>query len=141
MFKNSVVRFRAVFFIVFFSLFLTTYSQNRISLDTINNTVYIGEFKLKIPSSVVSKYIYDQESNLYIYQSKIGEIDYKLPITLTPQEYRNLFKNNFVKYLYFRRYLAGLCIQKILFLHSFLLKFLYLLWRLLFCLILLYHRQ
>ena len=85
MFTNSVVRFRAVFFIVFFSLFLTTYSQNRISLDTINNTVYIGEFKLKIPSSVVSKYIYDQESNLYIYQSKIGEIDYKLPITLTPK--------------------------------------------------------
>ena len=97
LFKNSVVRFRAVFFIVFFSLFLTTYSQNRISLDTINNTVYIGEFKLKVPTSVVSKYIYDQESNLYIYQSKIGEIDYKLPITLTPQEYRNLFKNNFIK--------------------------------------------
>ena len=97
LFTNSGVRLRAVFFIVFFSLFLTTYSQNRISLDTINNTVYIGEFKLKIPSSVVSKYIYDQESNLYIYQSKIGEIDYKLPITLTPQEYRNLFKNNFIK--------------------------------------------
>ena len=97
MFKNSVVRFRAVFFIVFFSLFLTTYSQNRISLDTINNTVYIGEFKLKIPSSVVSKYIYDQELNLYVYQSKIGEIDYKLPITLTPEEYRDLFKSNFIK--------------------------------------------
>ena len=97
MFTNSGVRLRAVLILAFFLLFQITYSQNRISLDTINNTVYIGEFKLKTPESIVSKYIYDQELNLYVYQSKIGEIDYKLPITLTPKEYRDLFKSNFIK--------------------------------------------
>ena len=85
--------------VFFFVLFIcsSAHAQNRISLDTINNTVYIGEFKLKTPESIVSKYVYDQELNLYIYQSKIGEIDYKLPITLTPEEYRDLFKSNFIK--------------------------------------------
>ena len=97
LFTNSGVRLRAVLVLAFFLLFQITYSQNRISLDTINNTIYIGEFKLKTPGSIVSKYIYDQELNLYIYQSKIGEIDYTLPITLTPEEYRDLFKSNFGK--------------------------------------------
>ena len=75
LFINSGVRLRAVLIVVFFLIFQITYSQNRISLDTINNTIYIGEFKLKTPGSIVSKYVYDQELNLYIYQSKIGEID------------------------------------------------------------------
>ena len=97
LFTNTGVRLRAVLILAFFLLFQITYSQNRISLDTINNTVYIGEFKLKTPESIVSKYVYDQELNLYVYQSKIGEIDYKLPITLTPEEYRDLFKSNFIK--------------------------------------------
>ncbi|MBR65609.1 MAG: cell surface protein SprA, partial [Flavobacteriaceae bacterium] len=97
LFTNSGVRLRAVLILAFFLLFQITYSQNRISLDTINNTVYIGEFKLKTPASIVSKYVYDQKLNLYVYQSKIGEIDYKLPITLTPEEYRDLFKSNFIK--------------------------------------------
>ena len=63
LFTNSGVRLRAVLILAFFLLFQITYSQNRISLDTINNTVYIGEFKLKTPESIVSKYIYDQELN------------------------------------------------------------------------------
>jgi cell surface protein SprA len=94
---NSVVRIRAVLFIVFFSILFESNSQNRISLDTINNTVYIGEFKLKTPSSVTSNYIYDQKLNLYIYQTKIGDVEYGLPLTLKPEEYRNLFKSNFIK--------------------------------------------
>ena len=96
-FKNSVVRIRAVLFIVFFSLFFKANGQNKISLDTINNTIYIGEFKLKTPSSITSKYIYDEKLNLYIYQSTIGDIDYQLPITLTPEEYRKLFRSKFIK--------------------------------------------
>ena len=92
---NSVVRIRAVLFIVFFSILFKSNSQNRISLDTINNTVYIGEFKLKTPSSITSNYIYDEKLNLYIYQSKIGDVEYGLPLTLKPEEYRNLFKRSF----------------------------------------------
>ena len=51
LFENSVVRLRAIFFIVFFSFLFNVQSQNRISLDTINKTIYIGEFKLKAPTS------------------------------------------------------------------------------------------
>ena len=94
---NSVVRIRAVLFIIFFSFLFKANSQNRISLDTINNTVYIGEFKLKTPSSISSNYIYDEKLNLYIYQSKIGNLEYDLPLTLKPEEYRNLFRSNFIK--------------------------------------------
>ncbi|MAT79906.1 MAG: cell surface protein SprA [Flavobacteriales bacterium] len=97
LFENSVVRFRAIFFVVFFSFLFNVQSQNRISLDTINKTIYIGEFKLKTPTSILSKYIYDEESNLYIYQSKIGDIDYSLPLSLNPDEYRELFKSTFIK--------------------------------------------
>ena len=81
---NSVVRIRAVLFIIFFSFLIKANSQNRISLDTINNTVYIGEFKLKTPSSISSNYIYDEKLNLYIYQSKIGNLEYDLPLADEP---------------------------------------------------------
>ena len=97
LFKNIAVRLGLTTTFIFFSFFTNAQSQNRISLDTINNTVYIGEFKLKTPSSIISKYVYDEELNLYIYQNKIGDIDYKLPLTLTPEEYRNLYKSNFIK--------------------------------------------
>ena len=97
LFENSVVRFRAILFVVFFSFLFNVQSQNRISLDTINKTIYIGEFKLKAPTSILSKYVYDEESNLYIYQSKIGDIDYNLPLSLKPDEYRELFKSTFIK--------------------------------------------
>ena len=97
LFKNIAVRLWLTIIFIFFSFFANSQTQNRISLDTINNTVYIGEFKLKTPTSIISKYVYDEELDLYIYQSKIGDIDYKLPLTLTPEEYRNLYKSNFIK--------------------------------------------
>ena len=97
LFKNIAVRLGFTITFIFYSFLTYAQSQNRISLDTINNTVYIGEFKLKTPSSIISKYVYDEKLDLYIYQSKIGDIDYKLPLTLTPEEYRNLYKSNFIK--------------------------------------------
>ena len=94
LFKNIAVRLGLTTTFIFFSFFSNAQSQDRISLDTINNTVYIGEFKLKTPSSIISKYVYDEELNLYIYQNKIGDIDYKLQLTLTPEEYRNLYNKH-----------------------------------------------
>ena len=94
---NSVVRIRAILFIIFFSFLFKSNSQNRISLDTINNTVYIGEFKFKTPSSIISNYVYDEKLDLYIYQSKIGDLEFDIPLTLKPEEYRNLFRSNFIK--------------------------------------------
>ena len=51
------------FLIIFFS---KVNAQNRISLDTINNAVYVGEFKLKSTESFISKYKYDSKLNLYL---------------------------------------------------------------------------
>ena len=54
----------------------------------------MGEFNLKSPSNIILKYKYDPDLNLYIYQSKIGDIDVGLPLKLTPDEYRNFFKKS-----------------------------------------------
>ena len=80
--------------VVLYSFF--SFSQQKISLDTINNTIYIGEFKLKQPSELISKYVYDPELNLYIYQMKIGEINVGLPLKLLPEDYRKIFRNNLI---------------------------------------------
>ena len=88
----------------FFSFLFKANSQNRISLDTINNTVYIGEFKFKTPSSIISNYVYDEKLDLYIYQSKVGDLEFDLPLTLKPEEYRNLFRSNFIKEYFYNFY-------------------------------------
>ena len=54
--------------VVFFFVLLicsSAHAQNRISLDTINNTVYIGKFKLQTPNNLISKYKYDSKLDLY----------------------------------------------------------------------------
>ena len=87
-------RVRLTLFLFF--CFLYSFSQQKITLDTINNTVYIGEFKLKQPSSLISKYKYDPKTNLYIYQSKIGQIDVGLPLKLSPEDYRKIFRKDLI---------------------------------------------
>ena len=94
-FKNIRVPKRVhLALIILFSFY--SFSQQKISLDTINNTIYIGEFKLKQPSDLISKYVYDPELNLYIYQMKIGEINVGLPLQLKPEDYRKIFRKNLI---------------------------------------------
>ena len=88
-------RAHLIFFLICYSLF--SFSQEKITLDTINNTVYMGDFNLKTPSNIISKYEYNPDLNLYIYQTKIGEIDIGLPLKLTPDEYRIFFRKDLIK--------------------------------------------
>ena len=75
------------------------FSQKMISLDTIENTVYLGKFKLKTPSSFKSKYTYDPILNRYIYKTKVGEIDVGIPLVLTPEQYRKRIREeNIINY-------------------------------------------
>ena len=64
---------------------LNVKGQKVVNLDTIENTVYLGKFKLKTPSFFKSKYTYDPVLNIYIYSTKIGEIlMLVVPLVLTP---------------------------------------------------------
>ena len=76
---------------------LNVKGQKVVNLDTIENTVYLGKFKLKTPSFFKSKYTYDPLLDKYIYTTKIGEIDVGVPLILTPQEYRERVKEESIK--------------------------------------------
>ena len=98
-----MVRFlikRKVFIVSFFLVVLYNYNmlgQKVITLDTIENTIYLGKFKLIPPSFFVSKYTYDPLIDKYIYTTKAGEIDVGIPLVLTPDQYRKLIKENNIK--------------------------------------------
>ena len=84
---NKVSFKRKIFLTSFFLITLynyTLFGQKIVTLDTIGNTVYLGEFKLKPPSFFISKYTYDPLIDKYIYTTKAGEIDVGIPLTLTP---------------------------------------------------------
>ena len=83
------------FIIIFFSNNII--GQKAITLDTIENTVYLGKFKLNPPSFFVSKYTYDPLIDRYIYTTKAGEIDVGVPLILTPSQYRKLIKEENIK--------------------------------------------
>ena len=63
------------------------YAQKTVNLDTIENTIYLGKFKLKTPAFFSSKYKYDPQTDTYIYSLKLGDIDVGVPQILTPAQY------------------------------------------------------
>ncbi|MDC0355320.1 hypothetical protein OAM97_03830 [Flavobacteriaceae bacterium] len=73
------------------------FGQRIVNLDTIENTVYLGNFKLKTPSLFKSKYTYDPITNKYFYNTKVGEIDIGIPLVLTPEEYRKKIREENIK--------------------------------------------
>ena len=81
-------------FVLFFNNII---GQKTVNLDTIENTVYLGSFKLKTPSFFKSKYTYDPVLNKYIYSTKLGDIDIGMPLVLTPEEYRKRIKEENIK--------------------------------------------
>jgi hypothetical protein len=73
------------------------FGQKVVRLDTIENIVYLGNFKLKTPSLFKSKYTYDPILNKYIYQTTVGEIDVGIPLVLTPKQYRKRIREENIK--------------------------------------------
>ena len=95
---------KILLFIVFFSSLFNIYGQRKISLDTLNKTIYLGEFKLNTPSSILSKYKYDEKSNRYILVKDVGDLGFDTKLSLSAEEYRNLFKSNFIKSYFNEQY-------------------------------------
>ncbi|GLB51008.1 cell surface protein SprA [Neptunitalea chrysea] len=49
-----------------------------------------GEIELPNPGSIVGKYTYNPELDLYIYNETVGEFDISYPVVLTPDQYNEL---------------------------------------------------
>ena len=75
----------------------SVYGQRIVNLDTIENTVYLGNFKLKTPSLFKSNYTYDPISNKYIYNTKVGDFIVGTPLVLTPEQYRKRVREENIK--------------------------------------------
>ena len=94
---------KKVFFLLVILITLSNnsvFGQRIVNLDTIENTVYLGNFKLKTPSLFKSKYTYDPTSNKYFYNTKVGEIDIGIPLVLSAEEYRKRIREENIK-IYF----------------------------------------
>jgi len=91
---NFRLKLSIVFFLILF--FSKAYTQNRISLDTINNAVYVGEFKLNSSESFITKYKYDSKLNLYILENELENFGLGFPLKLTPKEYREIFRKSLI---------------------------------------------
>jgi cell surface protein SprA len=58
--------------------------------DSIPKGPSFGNISMPNPSSIVSKYEYDPILDRYIYTEKIGSVNTKYPLVLTPQEFEDL---------------------------------------------------
>jgi len=83
------INFKSYFslvFIVFLSLEI--YAQDE--QDSTSQGPTYGTISMRSPSSIVSKYEYDSYLDKYIYTEKIGSVNTKFPLVLTPKEFEAL---------------------------------------------------
>ena len=91
---------KRIFFIILFSLTFFSnllVAQTTITLDTLNKTIYMGDFKLNKLPDFINNYKYDSRSDSYIYQPKIGDINITTPLILSPNEFRDLYRSLIIK--------------------------------------------
>jgi cell surface protein SprA len=83
------INFKSYFFLVFlvfFSLEINAQDEQ----DSIPQGPTYGTISMPNPSSIVSKYEYDPYLDRYIYTEKIGSVNTKFPLVLTPEEFEAL---------------------------------------------------
>ncbi len=66
------------------------YGQDETQVDSTKTGFALGSLKFPNPSSIQSKYTYDQILDRYIYTEKIGDLNTIYPLILTREEYQNL---------------------------------------------------
>lgn len=91
-------------FILFFAATEFSYGQetdeeetNEQEVDSVKTGFSLGKLLLENPDSIVSKYIYDQEMDRYIYNEKVGDFNIGYPIILTPDQYYDLVRRESMK--------------------------------------------
>ena len=88
---NSKFKFFLFVFLVFSGI-IQKYAQ-QVDAD-------LGEINFPNPPSYVDNYEYDPESDLYYFNTKVGEYDISYPIILTPEEYQELILKEDLKDYY-----------------------------------------
>lgn len=77
-----------VFWVVI--LLFSAKTQAQEEQDSIPEGSTLGNISMPNPASIVSKYDYDPVLDRYIYTEKIGSVDTKYPLVLTPEEFEAL---------------------------------------------------
>ena len=73
------------FFLIGILFFNTSYGQKK------DNLLYeLGKIQLPLSESVITNYVFDADSNLYVYSKNIGGYPINTPLVLTVQEFNNL---------------------------------------------------
>ena len=81
-----------LFIFLLFSGIIQIYGQ-RVESD-------IGQIDFPDPPSYIENYLYDPASDLYYFNTKVGEYDINYPIILTPEEYQELILKEDLKDYY-----------------------------------------
>ncbi|CAM4277613.1 cell surface protein SprA [Zobellia roscoffensis] len=66
-------------------------------VDSVKTGFSLGKLKMENPESIVSKYDYDPNLNMYIYSEKVGDFDIGYPVILTPEQYYELVRQEGIK--------------------------------------------
>ena len=73
------------FFLIGILFFNTSYGQKK------DNLPYeLGKIQLPLSESVITNYVFDADSNLYVYSKNIGGYPINTPLVLTVEEFNNL---------------------------------------------------
>lgn len=78
--------FLRTFVFVFF--LIISWSETMAQVDEpVLDSLRTGNFEVKNPPSIVSKYTYDPITDLYIFTEKVGDVNIQYPLTLTREEF------------------------------------------------------
>ncbi len=83
------ITYRSLLVLAFLFVFVTKTNAQE-EQDSIPTTPTLGNLSMPDPESVVDSYEYDPVLDRYIYTRKIGSVNTKFPLVLTPEEFENL---------------------------------------------------
>ena len=66
-------------------------------VDSVKTGFSLGRLKMNNPESIVSKYNYDPELDMYVYSETVGNFDIGYPVILTPDQYYELVRQEGIK--------------------------------------------
>ncbi|HLS31837.1 MAG TPA: cell surface protein SprA [Flavobacteriaceae bacterium] len=72
--------------------------------EPVQDSTRTGNIRFENPSSIVSKYTYDPITNTYLYTEKVGDVNIKYPLTLTPDEFEERVREEEMKRYFKEKY-------------------------------------
>ena len=94
-----IVKKNSSYILTLFLLFL--FGNNSLFGQRLESTYNLSKYQFSRPSSIISKYIYDPNSDLYIFSDTIDNYPINIPLVLTPDEFETFMLSEQIK-LYFK---------------------------------------